>query len=88
VRIVVSWVSKDGRQAADAFVTKKYDPPGEHKLCDTLALRLAWPGDFAPTGSLKPPAKEKLNLEKTKVTVLVNGQRIAVNERPAEGPPE
>jgi len=88
VRVVVSWVLKDGRQAADAFVTKQFDPPGEYKLCDTLALQWAWPADFAPTGSIKPPDKDKLNLDRTKVKVIVNGQTIADKRRPDAGPPE
>jgi hypothetical protein len=88
VKVVVSWVSKNGRQAADAVLLRTYDPPAEHHLCDTLPLRAAWPSDFQPTGSIRPPAKGKLNLEKTKVKVLVNGQVIAEGRLPAANPPE
>jgi hypothetical protein len=88
IRILVAWATKDGRHAADAILVRDFKPPEEHKYCDTITVRGAWPSDFKPTGSTKPPAKEKLQLDKTKVGVLVNGQRIAPNQQPAEKPPK
>jgi hypothetical protein len=72
----VNWVSKDGKKSSADFILPFKKGGADFKNCDTFPVTIDWPKGFKPAGLDNPPAKDKLDLDKTKVTVNVNGQKV------------